>query len=65
MFMHRHALGDAADGAHAEVQSLEDGVDETAAGTKITLAFAPVSSTASSIVLNTGTPSYSWPPYPA
>src|SRR5215211_2734176 len=33
-------------------------------GTKITLAFAPVSSTASSTVSKTGTPSYSCPPLP-
>jgi hypothetical protein len=37
---------------------------QNAAGTKITLAFAPVSSIASSMVLKTGTPSYSWPPLP-
>src|SRR5215210_1827288 len=37
---------------------------QNAAGTKITLAFAPVSSIASSMVLKTGTPSYSCPPLP-
>ena len=34
------------------------------AGTKMTVALAPVASTASRTVLNTGTPSTSWPPLP-